>query len=59
MVVILALPTYHYSAYVIDGSIHFPKQEFFIAGIIILVLNLTTTIIPIKLGLKSLNAREF
>ncbi|MCD6163699.1 MAG: hypothetical protein J7K40_14960 [candidate division Zixibacteria bacterium] len=59
MVIILALPTYHYSAYIIDGSIYFPKQEFFIAGIMILVLNLTTTIIPIKMGLKSLSAREF
>ncbi|MCP4584045.1 MAG: hypothetical protein GY839_20730 [candidate division Zixibacteria bacterium] len=59
MVIILALPTYHYSAYIIDGLAQFPKREFLIAGILILVLNLTTTIIPIKIGLKSLSSRDF
>ena len=59
MVIILALPTYHYSAYIIDGTIDFPGKEFLIAGAMILVLNLTTAIIPVKIGLKSLNRREF
>jgi len=59
MVIIIALPTYHYSAYVIDGTIDFPKGEFLIAGIMVLVLNLTTTIIPIRIGLKKLSLREY
>lgn len=59
MVIILALPTYRYSAYVIDGTIDFPRNEFLIAGILILVLNLTTIIVPIKIGLKSLSLRDF
>jgi len=59
MVIILALPTYHYSAYVIDGLAEFPAREFLFAGAMIIVLNLTTTIIPIKIGLKSLSSRDF
>ncbi|RKX17466.1 MAG: hypothetical protein DRP26_06935 [Candidatus Zixiibacteriota bacterium] len=59
MVIILALPTYRYSAYVIDGTIDFPTSEFITAGILILVLNLTTIIIPIKVGLKSIESRDF
>jgi ABC-2 type transport system permease protein len=59
MVIILALPTYHYSAYIIDGMIGFPTREFLIAGALILVLNLTTIIFPIKIGIKSLAARDF
>ncbi len=59
MVIILALPTYHYSAYVIDGLAEFPAREFLYAGVMILVLNLTTIIIPIKIGLKSLSSRDF
>lgn len=59
MVIILALPVYHYSAYVIDGTIDFPRREFLIAGTMILILNLTTTFIPIKIGLKKMSLRDY
>lgn len=59
MVIILALPTYQYSAYVIDGTIDFPRNEFITAAILILFLNLTTIIVPIKMGLKSIKSRDF
>jgi len=59
MVIILALPTHRYSIYIVDGNIPFPQKEFLTAGILILILNLATVIVPIKIGLKSLNNRDF
>ncbi len=59
MVIILALPTYHYTSYIMDGLKSFPVYEFVFAGILMLVLNLTTIIFPIKIGLKSLSSRDF
>ncbi len=59
MVIILALPTYHYTSYIMDGLRSFPTYEFLFAGALMLVLNLTTIFIPIKIGLRSLNARDF
>jgi ABC-2 type transport system permease protein len=59
MVIILALPTYQYGSYVMDGLRSFPTKEFMIAGAMIIVLNLTTIFFPIKIGLKSLSARDF
>jgi ABC-2 type transport system permease protein len=59
MVIILALPTHRYSVYVVEGSIPFPTKEFLTAGILMLILNLTTIIVPIKIGLKSLSTRDF
>lgn len=59
MVIILALPTYRYSAYVIDGTINFPRKEFLTAGVLMLVLNLTMIIVPIKIGLRSLKSKDF
>ncbi len=59
MVIILALPTHRYSVYIVEGSIPFPAKEFLTAGILMLILNLATIIIPIKIGLKSLSTRDF
>jgi ABC-2 type transport system permease protein len=59
MVIILALPTYQYGSYVMDGLRAFPTREFLVAGALIIVLNLTTILFPIKIGLKSLSARDF
>jgi ABC-2 type transport system permease protein len=59
MVIILALPTHRYSVYVVDGNIPFPQNEFLTAAVLILILNLLTVIIPIRIGLKSLNSRDF
>lgn len=59
MVIILALPTYHYSAYVMDDLRIFPTKEFLIAGALIIILNLVTTIVPVRFGLKSLSKRDF
>jgi ABC-2 type transport system permease protein len=59
MVIILALPTHRYSVYVVEGNIPFPTKEFLTAGLLILILNLATVIVPIKIGLKSLSTRDF
>jgi ABC-2 type transport system permease protein len=59
MVIILALPTHRYSIYVVEGTIPFPTKEFLTAGILMLILNLATIIVPIKIGLKSLSTRDF
>ena len=59
MVIILALPTYHYSAYVLDELGTFPAREFIISGVLVVILNVITAIIPIRFGLKSLSRRDF
>ena len=59
MVIILALPTYHYSAYVLDELGTFPAREFMISGALVIILNLVTAVFPIRFGLKSLSRRDF
>jgi len=59
MVILLAYPAYRYSAYLIDGARDFPAREFIIVGTAVLLLNLTTTIIPIKIGLGRFAMRDF
>ncbi|NLI14686.1 MAG: hypothetical protein GX409_00210 [candidate division Zixibacteria bacterium] len=59
MVIILALPTHRYSVYVVEGNISFPAKEFLTAGVLMLILNLATIVIPIRIGLKSLSTRDF
>ncbi len=58
-VIIIALPAYRYSVYTIDGTIDFPAREFIISGILLLLLNAATIVIPIRIGLKSITERDF
>jgi len=57
-VVIIALPTYRYTSYLALGN-PFSNWEIFGAILAIIALNLATTLVPLKLGLKAIVKREF
>jgi len=59
MVVIAALPAHRYTLYKMDPTLPFPRFEVFLALALMSVLNLTTTAVPLKLGLSSLKKRDF
>jgi len=59
MVVIAALPAHRYSLYKMDPSIPFPAFEVSLAIGLMLLLNLTAIIIPLRLGLRSLKRRDY
>ncbi len=59
MVVIAAIPAQRYSIYKIDPTIPFPKFEVTISLIMMAILNLTTTIIPLRLGFLSMKKRDY
>lgn len=58
VVVIIALPTYRYASYLALGDT-FSNWEIFGAVVALIVVNTAATVIPLKLGLKSVAKREF
>jgi ABC-2 type transport system permease protein len=58
IVVIAAIPTYHYATYLSTGG-KIPRYEIIFAIAAVTIVNLATTIIPIKLGLKVIGKKEF
>jgi ABC-2 type transport system permease protein len=59
MVVIAALPAQRYTIHRMDPTIPFPRFEITLALALMLILNLTTTIVPLKLGLLSMRRRDY
>jgi ABC-2 type transport system permease protein len=59
MVVIAALPAHRFSVYRMDPSLPFPIFEVMLAAGLMLILNLTAIIVPLRLGLKSLKNRDY
>ncbi len=59
MVIIAALPAHRYSMYKFDSTQPFPKFEIGISLAFMFILNLTTIIMPLKLGLSSMKRRDF
>jgi ABC-2 type transport system permease protein len=59
MVVIAALPAQRYSIHKMDSTIPFPTFEVTVALIMMTILNLTTTIIPLRLGFLSMKKRDY
>jgi ABC-2 type transport system permease protein len=58
MVIIAALPAHRYSLHKIDPTIPFPIFEVGVAVVMMLILNLTTTIVPLRLGFLAMKRRE-
>jgi ABC-2 type transport system permease protein len=59
MVVIAALPAQRYSIYKMDPTIPFPMFEVTLSLVMMAILNLTTTIIPLRLGFLSMKKRDY
>jgi ABC-2 type transport system permease protein len=59
MVVIAALPAQRYSIYKMDPTIPFPRFEVTVSLVMMAILNLTTTIIPLRLGFLSMKKRDY
>jgi hypothetical protein len=59
MVIIAALPAHRYSLHKMDPTIPFPMFEVGIALVMMLILNLTTTIVPLRLGFLAMKRREY
>ncbi len=59
MVVIAALPAQRYSLYKLDPSIPFPRFEVTLALAMMAILNLTTIIIPLRLGYLAMKKRDY
>jgi ABC-2 type transport system permease protein len=59
MVVIAALPARQYTLHKIDPTITFPKFEVALALTLMIILNLTTIVIPLKLGIQSMKRRDY
>jgi ABC-2 type transport system permease protein len=59
MVIIAALPAHRYTLYRMDPTIPFPRFEIALALSLMLILNLTTTIAPLRLGLLSMKKRDY
>ncbi len=59
MVIISALPAQRYSLYKMDPALPFPSNEVLLALVLMIVLNLTTVILPLKLGLSSMKKRDY
>jgi ABC-2 type transport system permease protein len=59
MVIIAALPAHRYSLHKMDPAMPFPMFEVSLAMGLMLLLNLTAIIIPLKLGLQSLKKRDY
>ncbi|MCD6594194.1 hypothetical protein J7L68_00760 [bacterium] len=58
VVAIIALPTYRYTSYLTLGD-SFSNWEIFAAVVALIIVNVAATLIPLKLGLKSIVKREF
>ncbi len=59
MVVIAALPAQRYSMYKLDPTIPFPRFEVTLALGMMAILNLTTIIIPLRLGYLAMKKRDY
>jgi ABC-2 type transport system permease protein len=59
MVSIAALPAHRYSVHRMDPTLPFPAFEVLLACGLMFFLNLTTIVIPLKLGLRSLRNRDY
>jgi ABC-2 type transport system permease protein len=59
MVAIAALPAQRYTIHQLDPMIPFPRFEITLALILMLILNLTTTAVPLRLGLLSMRRRDY
>jgi ABC-2 type transport system permease protein len=59
MVVIAALPAQRYSLYKMDPTLPFPRFEVTLSLIMMAILNLTTIIIPLRLGYLSMKKRDY
>jgi ABC-2 type transport system permease protein len=59
MVIIAALPAHRYSLHKMDPAMPFPMFEVSLAMGLMLLLNLTAIIIPLRLGLQSLKKRDY
>ncbi len=55
----LAYPVYHYMNYLIGQRIDFPTYEVLLGASVILIINLASTIIPLRLGLRAMNELDF
>jgi ABC-2 type transport system permease protein len=59
MVVIAALPAQRYSMYKMDPTLPFPRFEVTLSLVMMAILNLTTIIIPLRLGYLSMKKRDY
>ena len=59
MVIIAAMPAHRYSLYKMEPTLPLPKFEVILGLILMIILNLTTTIVPLRLGLSSMKHRDF
>jgi len=59
MVSIAALPAHKYSVYKMDPILPFPTFEIALAAGLMLILNLTTITIPLRLGLQAMKKRDY
>lgn len=59
MVAIAALPAHRYTLYKMDPSIPFPSFEITLALSLMLILNLTTAVVPLRLGLLSMRNKDY
>jgi ABC-2 type transport system permease protein len=59
MVIIAALPAHRYSLHKMDATIPFPRFEVILSLIFMAILNLTTSIVPLRLGLLAMKRRDY
>ncbi len=59
MVIIAALPAHRYSLYKMDPTLPFPRFEVTLSLVMMAILNLTTTAVPLRLGLLSMRKRDY
>jgi len=59
MVIFAALPAHRYSLYKMDPTLPFPRFEVALSLMMMLILNLTTTAVPLRLGLLSMKKRDY
>ena len=58
MVTFFAIPTYTYSVYLVSGGV-FPQRALIISIVLIIILNVVTIVMPLRIGAKILAQREF
>jgi len=58
MIICLTVPAYRYTTYLVSGGM-FPRNELILGVTVALVLNILVMAIPLRLGMKSFESREF
>jgi len=58
MVVLLALPAYKYSLYLI-GQTGYPKTEIISSFLLVILLNILASYLPLKLGIRAIKRKDF